>query len=36
VINKELKFIEIAGAALGFLIGVIQVGLLIATQGVPQ
>lgn len=28
VIRKELKFIEFAGAALGFAIGLIQVGLL--------
>ncbi len=29
VIKKELKYIEVAGAILGFLIGLIQVGLLL-------
>ena len=29
VIKKELKYIEVAGAVLGFLIGLIQVGLLL-------
>ncbi len=32
VIKKELKFIEIAGAILGFVIGVFQVALVIVTQ----
>lgn len=32
VLKKELKFIEIAGAILGFIIGVIQVLLLLLSQ----
>jgi len=30
VIKKELKFIELAGAVLGFFIGVVQVGIIVA------
>lgn len=34
VIKKELKFIELAGAILGFIIGVIQVGIVIAGNAI--
>lgn len=30
VIKKELKFIELAGAVLGFFIGIVQVGIVVA------
>ncbi len=32
VIKKELKFIESAGAVLGFIIGLIQVGLIVLSE----
>ncbi len=35
VIQKELKFIELAGAILGFLIGLMQVFMLIYFEGYP-
>ncbi|MBX2843853.1 MAG: DUF445 family protein [Flammeovirgaceae bacterium] len=33
VIKKELKFIELAGAVLGFVIGIIQVGIIMFAEG---
>ncbi len=32
VISKELRFIEIAGAVLGFIIGLVQVGLILVSE----